>query len=500
MLARLFPGWALRRAIARARLGYVKAAYEAGKPSRTHPIRGDAMGPDATMQYANVTLRWAARDLDQNHDLAISILDDLVNWTVGTGLTVEPMLLTEDQEPAIDLNRRIGELWQEWSYRPDTAQEMALGELERQIARSLFRDGEILVRHVTGGGFRYPTAIPYILEILEADFLPFEHSRTTSGRNNSIIQGVERDGWGRVVAYHIWRHHPNEYHGRSLMTPTDQALKRVPAEQMSHCKFTRRVRQTRGVPILHGVLHRIQDLKDIEHSERVAAKIDANIAAFIRNMPGLGNNVTRQGDKTRQEQEMESGMMLHQFEGEGLDIHTPKRPNAQLEAFRTGQIRMAAAGTMTRYSAIGRDYNGTYSAQRQELTEGQMNYARLREYLIGVFYKPMWRRFMDGVRLSGQIATREFRGIYAPSLYAADFRGPPLPWIDPDKELKARAGAIDAGLASRQQMIRDMGGDPYLVDAQRAADETNEADEAETTDEEEIDDASVTALATASRR
>ena len=43
------------------------------------------------MQFANVHLRKACRDLDENHDLAIGVLDDLVNWVVGTGLTIEPM-------------------------------------------------------------------------------------------------------------------------------------------------------------------------------------------------------------------------------------------------------------------------------------------------------------------------------------------------------------------------------------------------------------------------
>jgi capsid protein len=45
-----------------------------------------------------------------------------------------------------------------------------------------------------------------------------------------------------------------------------------------------------------------------------------------------------------------------------------------------------------------------------------------------------------------------------------------MPWIAPDKELNAFETAVSNGFMSRAQVIRDIGGDPAVVDAQLKAD------------------------------
>jgi len=115
-------------------------------------------------------------------------------------------------------------------------------------------------------------------------------------------------------------------------------------------------------------------------------------------------------------------------------------------------------------------------------------------YLRYRFYLPVWRRFIDAARLSG--ALRLPLGINEASLYTPEIRPPQMPWIDPLKELKAFQTAVECGFRSRQQVIRDMGGDPATVDAQLAADPLDvrppldsEAPEAPEDDEEELEEA-----------
>lgn len=487
ILGALFPQWALKRAIAARRLAQVKGLYEAAQPSRTHPYRGTTNSPDSTMQRASGRLRDIARSLDENHDLATGLFDDLVNWTIGTGLTVEPLVLTTGDEPAKDFNRELRLAYEQWSLSPDTTGDYPMGELERLVARSLFRDGEVLIHHVLGGRYPYRTPVPYALELLEADYLPFEWSRPAGNGQAKIVQGVEKDTWGRSLAYHVWKVHPGETGYAYPVSITGEGMKRVSVDQMTHLKFTRRLRQTRGVPILHSVIRRIEDIKEIEDSERIAGRWDADLAAIVRNIPAMGETKS-DGNSVHREIESRSGMMVHVFEGEDVDVHTPSRPNAQLESFRNGQIRMVAAGTGTRYSSVARDYNGTYSAQRQELVEGRMSYDKLRNYLIGRFYRPMWRRFVDAAVLGQRLS---LRGIDQRSLYFADFRGPPMPWIDPAKEVGAAAEKVEAGFAARHQVIRDFGDDPQTVDKLRemdqAAAEPAESEEDDTVSPDEGD-------------
>jgi 3-deoxy-7-phosphoheptulonate synthase len=57
------------------------------------------------------------------------------------------------------------------------------------------------------------------------------------------------------------------------------------------------------------------------------------------------------------------------------DLTVATNPN--LETYRSGQLRAIAAGTGPTFSSVARKYDGTYSAQRQELIEGYGVYSTL---------------------------------------------------------------------------------------------------------------------------
>jgi lambda family phage portal protein len=211
----------------------------------------------------------------------------------------------------------------------------------------------------------------------------------------------------------------------------------------------------------------LDDIKDYEESERIAARIAAAFTAYIKRN---GEYETPLNDDGSRAFEMSPGMIYDNLlPGEDVGMIKSDRPNAGLENFRNGQLRAVAAGTGTRFSSISKNYNGTYSAQRQELVEGGLGYRRLFNTLLHHFYWPIWRTFIDAAILSG--ALRIPGGIDLPSVYRPEFRPPALPWIDPKKELDAFKTAVECGFKSRHQVIRDMGGDPSTVDQQLAADD-----------------------------
>ena len=299
------------------------------------------------------------------------------------------------------------------------------------------------------------------MALLEADYLDFDAQGNQSRGESRIIQGVEVDTWGRPIRYHLWREHPGDEGWVWSFNARQGGIKTVQARDISHVKFVRRLRQIRGVPIIHGVIRRMQDIKDLEESELIASRWDSQVLAFAKNIPEFGDPEPGEPQKGKDDRpykpfEMAPGMLLHTLDGEDIEVHTPSRPNAQLEKFRDGQIQMVAAGTGTRKSSISKNYDGTYSSQRQELVEGRMSYDKYRQILIGSFYRPVWRRFIDTAVLAGQLS---LRGIDRATLYRADYRGPAVPYIDPQKEVAAKAELVNQKLASRQQVIRDLGND-----------------------------------------
>jgi len=458
-LAKFAPSWAASRLTAQARLATAKRYYEAVNHSNFRGKHFNQNSADQSMERAKGRLRDYARYLDENHDLAVGILNDLVVNIVGSGASVEPMCRFNNGQPATALNKQLRELWLEWWERPEVTGEIPGPELERLVCRSWLRDGEIFIHHVVNDPIaQYPTAIPYLLEPLESDFVPFD---LVAG---DVIHGVQKDAFGRPIHYHVYKHHPSALrYGAALETHI------IPASQLIHLKFTRRLHQTRGVSIFHSVLNRLDDIKEYEESERIAARVAAAMTSYIKRNGDFEATTNSDGSldfaNGSRSFEMSPGMVFDNLlPGEDVGIIKSDRPNSGLEGFRNSQLRAIAAGTETRFSSIAKDYNGTYSAQRQELVEGSLAYRRMFNVLKHVFYLPVWKRFVDTAALTGAIKLSA--RVDTKSLYRPEFRHPALPWIDPAKEATAFEKFLNIGVKSRHQIIRDIGGDPTIVDAQ----------------------------------
>ena len=450
------PQAALRRETAR-RILQARRAYEAAQPSRLRKNKTDPGSGDAIVERAGESLRLQARYLDENHDLARGVLNCLVNNVVGRGITIEPQVKRTDGELAKPINDGLIELWEEWTRFPEVTWELNWNHMLRLLARCWFRDGEVLVKHIEGTAntINHGTLVPYSLELIEADYLPLDYS----DQKKRIIHGVEKNAWRRPRAYYLYKDHPGDNH--RFFTKMD--TKRFPAEKIIHLKMVDRIAQTRGVSIFASVLTRMEDIKDYELSERLAAKVAASICAYIRKNLDSPMNALAIDDTGNRLMKMQPGMIFDNLlPGEEIGMIDSNRPNAMLEQFRNSQLRAVAAGTATGFSSISKDYNGTYSAQRQELVEQSIHYAVMREYFTQRCVRPIWERFVEMAVLSAQLEVPEAE-INPLSLKKASFQGPTMPWIDPQKEVTAEEKAVQAGFKSRSQVIRERGGNPQDV-------------------------------------
>jgi len=459
VLDRLFPVWALKRRIAHARL---ERLYEAASNSNYRPRRGSGASADAVVKAASTRLREFGRYLDENHDLAVGILDDLTANIVGTGVGVEPMVVGRDGAPLSAVNDQLRDLWSEFWRRPDVTQELPGPELERLICRSWLRDGEVFVQHVTKDLAPYPTGLRYALEALESDLVPYDYE------DNGARQGIVKDAWGAVVGYYVYKSHPGDSFGLGNSRSLYPEVKFIRAENMSHMKLVRRLHQSRGVSVFHASLTRLDDLKDYESSEQIAARVAADWVGYIkRSSDFTGAANAANGERIFN---MQPGMIFQDLlPGEDVGVIKSDRPNSALPEFRKAMLKAIAAGTHSRYSSIAKSYDGTYSAQRQELIEGAIHYRMLFSYLAEQFYLPVWQRFVDAAVLGGLV--RVPLGIKPLSLYRPELRPPTLGWIDPLKEVQAAELAVRNGFKARAQVIRDLGGDPRTVDQQLEEDD-----------------------------
>ncbi|MCP5996100.1 phage portal protein, partial [Klebsiella pneumoniae] len=67
------------------------------------------------------------------------------------------------------------------------------------------------------------------------------------------------------------------------------------------------------------------------------------------------------------------------------------------------QLRAVAAGARLSFSSTARNYDGTYSTQRQELVESTDGYLILQDWFIGAITRPMYRNWLKMAVASGEI-------------------------------------------------------------------------------------------------
>ena len=447
-------------------------AFEAAMPSRTHKAKRQGRNADGSLQNSARSMREQSRALDENHDIVTGLFDRLEERVVGgAGISVEPIPLTYDGRLHLEFAAQIKAQWSEWSLSPEASGELSRPQMERQICRTWLRDGEALAQELRGKvpNYTHLHAVPYALELLEPDYLPWELNDDKQG----IGQGIERDAWRRVKAFHLLKRHPGSMTAFSLNTDT----KRVPAEQMIHIAYRKRIGQNRGQPLLHAVMIRLADIKDYEESERVAARISAALAMFIKKgtpedyvAPTPDANGQLPSARTIA---LAPGTVVDTLgPGEDIGMIESNRPNPFLEGFRNGQLKAVAAGTKVGYSSLARSYDGTYSSQRQELVEAQLGYDQLQHDFIDYWSRPVYRSWLRMAIASGVIKVPA--DVDPLSIYGAIYQGPVMPWINPVHEANAWELLVKAGFADEAEVARARQRNPQELKRSRTAEiETN---------------------------
>ncbi len=483
LIGHLFPGFKARYLARRAALVSAQRLYQAAGTSQYHPRRGDNRSGNSVMEHARDRVANWSRHLEENSDLACGVLDDLTDRVVGTGIVIEPQIKTRGGELAADLNAATARALADWARAPEVSGVVPWGELQRLLFRSLMRDGETLIKHLRGvAGLEYPTPVPYLVDALESDYMPFDLTID----NPAITHGVERNAWGQIAAYHLLKRHPGEY--LVPLSPATLALDtvRMPADQITHLRFSRRLGQLRGISVFHASMHRLQDLTDYEESERLAAKVAASFTAAITkstDMPGvLTRNTTDTGERNL---EMAPAMIFDDLlPGETIETIGSNRPSNALEPYRAAMLKAVSAGTGARYSTIARTWDSSYTAMRQETVAHKPSTARLQDYFVARGVRVIYENWIRLAQLSG---TLDFSRADPMTILDADYRGPGEQWIDPLDEVKADALSIQHRLKSRQQVIRDRGGNPRTVDDELAVDGMDEPAPAPELTEEEAE-------------
>lgn len=430
------PEAGARRLSARQMMDFQRLAYEGAKVGRrTDGWITAGTSADAETQLVVATLRDRARDLVRNNPYAARGLEVKVANTIGTGIVAEVK------------NKKLRPRWDVFVDSCDFYDRMDLNGVLAQVERCRGESGEALIRRVptkmVAGG------VPMKLQVLEPDHIDSGRDGRGAASTNEIRHGIERDEFGRVVAYWLFPEHPGEIASISLRGLTSE---RVPASDLIHVFRPLRAGQSRGVTDFAPVMLRARDLDDYDDAMMMLAKIASCLAVFITTAGGP--DASRLGPVSTDPQgvieRLYPGLIKRLQPGESISVAEPKAAGPGYGEFQRFGLRAIAAGLGIPYELMTGDLSQVnYSSYRA----GLVDFRRRIEQDQWLLYVP---RVCNRIR---EWFLEELRPI-APGLGERtefEWTPPRFELIDPLKETEAEVAAIQSGLDTWDEVVRRRG-------------------------------------------
>ncbi|MDP1570349.1 MAG: phage portal protein [Vicinamibacterales bacterium] len=452
------PPMALQRQRARIASMLLARHYEgASTGRRTQAWRRAAT--DANAAAGGMTLarlRDAARDLIRNNGYAESAAETIATHTVGDGIRAAAK----------------HDAWRRWSESTDCdadGQNDLVG-LQELIMRAVVSDGEVLVRRrprrIEDG-----LALPMQLQVIEADYLDTgKDTRLSNGHR--VIQGVEYNGFGRRVAYWVFREHPG-----ALLTSAGTLMSgsvSVPAREILHIYRKRRPGQVRGTSWYAPVLLTFKDFDELADATLMKQKVAACLSVITTDVDGDGVRLGAEptdanghstGDSATDAQldVIGPGMVLNAPTGRDVTVIDPPSVT-DYPAFSKVNLRAIGAGLGVPYEDLTGDYAGMpFSAARMSRLRHVVRVRRWQwQILVLQFLQPTWRWAMEAAELAGEQGQTK-----------TEWTAPPLPMVNPAEEVLADIRAVRAGQKTMSEVIRERGYNAdeffaeYLADMKR---------------------------------
>jgi len=495
----LNPSAGLRREISRMQTEAIRqirvrnTGYSESGASRVKKsLRGwtaNSKSPFEDIDLNLDTLRQRSRDLYMGAPLATSAVKTNRTNVVGSGLRLKAQIdyeflgMTPEQANAWEINteREFG-VWAD-SIWCDALRLNNFYELQQVALMSwlLNGDGFALIKHVDPTGW-----MPYGLRIhlIEADRVCNPNSfgitlgvARNEQNGNRILNGVEIDESGAVVAYWICNQYPNST--LATVHPDSKQWVRVEAfgentgaPNILHLMEQERCEQYRGVPYLAPVIESLKQISRYAEAELTAAVIQAFFTAFIvtksdnDDAPLFNQTIDPtqriDQDPSANSYELGAGTINILEPGEDVKFADPSRPTSGFDAFVTAMAKYVGAALEVPYELLTKSFTASYSASRAALLEAWKAFRMRRTWFANDFCQPVYELWLSEAVARGRINAPGFFNDPAKrkAWCKADWNGPAPGQIDPTKEVEAAIKRVSEGFSTRErETIELTGGD-----------------------------------------
>lgn len=401
-------------------------------------------------------IRGRARGLAQNEPMVKKYLALVAANVVGsTGIKLQARVSENDKQDKL-ANDAIEAAWLEFGKAGicDITGRMSMNDMLRTIIQCVARDGEALIYEHSG----VDNGFGYALQLLDINRLDTRLSRPPSNGNNAIIMGVEIDGNGKSVAYHL----KNNRFGKDEVASNPV---RYSADNLIHLFLPDSPEQVRGYSWLHASMVRIQHLKKYQEFALVASAVGASKMGFFTQPEGDGTGLADEEDEETGElfQEAAAGQFGILPEGVNFTPFNPDYPHAMYDTFVKAAKRDISSGINVSYHSLANDLEGVnFSSIRSGTLEEREQWKVYQDWFISCFVERIYNKWLRSALLSEAIKSVTGQPLPAAKrdkFMAHEFLGRRWPWVDPLKDEQANTEALRNSLAS-----------PYKIAAQKGED------------------------------
>lgn len=429
--------------------------YAAAKSDRLFkkPI-GYGLSADETLRRDVAKLRAASRSAGEDIGYIKKYFGMVQTHIVGDkGFKLQSQIRNEVGQLDQDANRAVEAAWKRFCKKGvcEISGRMNMIEADQLIAKTVSQDGDMLIRHIDNADNEFG----YAFQLIEADLLDVTLYKDLAN-GHKIKMGVELDGYGRHLAYHVLTSHPGEY----TWSTGSRRYIRIPASEMILPFPMWRPGQTRGVPWAHAALLDMHDIKSFREATLVSARIGASNMIMYERDPDQ--------EPPENDEDWEGGEFLMELEPGASNIvpegYKSKETNFRMPVdnvaeFQKSNLRGAFSGLDANYNVGANDYEGvSWSTLRQAVIEDREQWKRLQGWYISQVKNLIYERWLKNALPRGQI-----NGLYAYDLNRAQeyhFAGRRWQWVDPLKDEQAISESYKNFTINPIDVLQDKGIDP----------------------------------------
>ncbi|MCH2057892.1 MAG: phage portal protein [Thalassotalea sp.] len=429
--------------------------YAASKSDRLFksPI-GFGLSVDETLRRDVERLRAASRSAGEDVGYIKKYFGMVQTHIVGDkGFRLQSQIRDSKGDLDKDANKAVEVAFKEFCRKGfcEISGRMNMIEADQLIAKTVSQDGDMIIRHIDNA----PNKFGYAFQLIEADLLDISLYKDLSN-GNKIKMGVEQDGFGRHIAYHLLTSHPGEY----TWSAGGRRYIRIPADEIILPFPMWRPGQTRGVPWAHAALLDMHDIRGFREATLVSARVGAsNMLIYERDPDQPPPEDDENWDNGEFIQELEPGKSNVVPDGFKARESRFNMPDDSTGDFQKAILRGAASGVDANYNVLANDFEGvSWSTLRQAVIEDREHWKRMQGWYISQIKNVIYERWLRNALLRNQI-----KGLQAFDLERANnynFAGRRWQWVDPLKDEQAITESYKNFTVNPMEVLQDKGVDP----------------------------------------